>query len=121
MVRAAASGAFDYAHADPYNPQWRLRHSLILREVARREDIQLILALQQHWLAYVSHSRLEDDSWNNAKNSAAHILTHLRSAIYPWDVAQTDEQKSDTINNKYADLIAKYRELIGSKTQNNKE
>jgi hypothetical protein len=117
MVRAASTGAFNYANADPYDPQWRLRHLLILRDMARQEDARLLEALHHHWLAYVSHSRLDDDSWTNAKKQAATILTQLREAVFPWEEFDKPKGEKDTIDNKYGDLIARYRQLMASKPQ----
>jgi hypothetical protein len=115
MVRAASTGAFNYAKADPYNPQWRLRHVLILRDVARQADERLLAALHDHWLAYVSHSRLDDDSWSNAKKQASSILTRLRESVFPWEGSEKPKDEKDTIDSKYGDLIAQYRELVSGK------
>jgi hypothetical protein len=115
MVRAAASGAFNYAKADPYNRQWRLRHLLILREVARNADEQILAAVHDHWLAYVSHSQLEEGSWSNAKRKAADALETLRRAAFPWIALEETADKKDTINSEYGDLIAQYRRMVESK------
>lgn len=114
MVRAAATGAFNYAKADPYSRQWRLRHLLILREVARQNDEKLLSEAHDHWLAYVTHSNLEAESWKNVKSQAADTLRALRSTIFPWARDEETKPKQDTINEKYGDLIAQYRALIAS-------
>lgn len=115
MVRAAASGAFNYANADPYNRQWRLKHLLILREVARADNEKLLLAAHAHWLSYVGHSNLDENSWKRAKEQAADALNNLQTTIFPWATAEENKDQTDTINNKYGDLIASYRQLIASK------
>ena len=115
MVRAAATGAFNYAKADPSNRQWRLRHMLILREVARSADEQILTAVHDHWLAYVSHSQLEDNSWSNAKKRAADMLETLRKTAFPWAALEETADKKDTINSEYGDLIAQYRRMVESK------
>lgn len=117
MVRAAASGAFNYASADPYNRQWRLRHTLTLREVARCDNEKLLTAAHAHWLAYVTHSNLDENSWKLSKERAAEALTNLQATIFPWTSAEENKGKPDTINNKYGDLIASYRQLIAGKQQ----
>jgi hypothetical protein len=119
MVRAASTGAFDYTGADPYNSQWRLRHILIIRDLVRQEDCKVFAALHNHWLAYVAHSRLEDDSWRKVKENAANALTQFRDAIFPWDAAEKSNNENATIDNKYADLIAQYRQMIASKAVEN--
>jgi hypothetical protein len=114
MVRAASTGAFNYAKADPSNRQWRLRHTLILRDVARQADAQILAEVHRHWLAYVSHSNLEPDGWANIKRQAAKTLENLQRAVFPWVAGEEKEGGPDTINNKYADLIAQYRKMVES-------
>lgn len=117
MVRAAASGAFNYANADPYDKQWRLRHILMLREMARRTDETAIREIHEHWLAYISHSQLEPDSWADVKKRADEALDALNSTIYPWAATGKSETKTakDTIYEKYGDLIDSYRAMVAAK------
>lgn len=117
MVRAATSGAFNYAGADPYNRQWRLRQLLALREVARKDNEELLRAAHAHWLAYVGHSNLEPDSWKDAKNRAAELLQSLQRVIFPWQADNENKGQTDTINDKYGDLITQYRRMIASKKE----
>jgi hypothetical protein len=112
MVRAAVSGAIDYATADPYNKAWQIKHSLILKEIARKEDEKLIVAVQQHWLAYVSHSSLEADSWTKIKNQAAETLKKLQNTVLPWLEGAEPTEEKDTIEGKYGNLIKQYREMV---------
>lgn len=123
MVRAAVSGAINYAVADPYNKMWQIKHSLILQEVSRREDEKLILALQRHWLSYVANSALERDSWTKVKNSSAEALKNLLNNVFPWREIEEPASEKDTIERKYGDLIKQYREMIAQPAaeQNNAE
>lgn len=114
MVRAAASGAIDYAKCDPYDSKWRVKHVLIMREMARQEDSKLIAAAHNHWLAYVSHSNLEADSWQNMKSRAAAALEQIQANIFPWIEVEEKSSKNDTIDGKYGHLIAQYRALVAS-------
>jgi hypothetical protein len=116
MVRAAATGAFNYANADPYNSQWRLRHLLTMREVTRQANETLLTAAHNYWCAYVSHSNLDADSWANAKKHAADTLTDIQSSLFPWIKTEENTSKKDTIDAKYGDLIASYRRLVASKS-----
>ena len=114
MVRAAATGAFNYANADPYDKQWRLRHLLVLREVTRQSNEKLLAASHSYWCAYVSHSNLDPESWANAKNHAAETLTSIQGTIFPWIKPEENKSEKDTIDAKYGDLIASYRRLVAS-------
>jgi hypothetical protein len=115
MVRAATTGAFNYAHADPSNRQWRLRHILTMRELVRQQDEKILLAAHEHWLAYVTHSNLEPESWNKIKKQAADTLEQINYTIFPWTRSNESKAPEDTIDNKYGSLIAQYRQLINSK------
>lgn len=112
MVRAAVSGAIDYATADPYNKTWQIKHQLVLKEIARQEDEKIITAVQKHWLAYVSHSALEPDSWQKVKNQAVDALKGLQAVVLPWLEGAEPENKNDTIEGKYGGLIKQYREMV---------
>lgn len=122
MVRAAATGAFNYERADPYNKQWRLRHTLVLREVARTADEQLLSAAHQHWLAYVSHPQLEPDSWKTVKQKAADTLTELSKSVYAGNTEDKNETGApkDTIYAKYGNLIDSYRAMIAQENAQKK-
>lgn len=111
MVRAAVMNAIDYTRADPYSKKWQIKHNIILREVARQTNVQLLEALHEHWQAYVSHSRLDDDSWSRAKEQAANTLSQLQEELFPWIEKAENQPKTDTIENKYGDLIRRYRQL----------
>lgn len=119
MVRAAVSGAINYATADPYNKQWRIKHVLVLQEVARLADEKIIQAVQRHWLAYVSHSGLESDSWSRVKDRATEALKGIQSTLFPWVSPEETAAKKDTIESKYGHLIAQYRALVARKTKEN--
>ena len=113
MVRAAVSGAIDYTTADPYNKQWRIKHILILQEVARLNDEKIMLAAHEHWLAYVSNGRLEPDSWEKMKTHAANALEGLQKTLLPWVMpSEETPDKNDTIERKYGHLIAQYRAMV---------
>ena len=112
MVRASVSGAIDYAKADPYSKSWQIKQRLILNEIARREDEKVIIAVQQHWLAYVSHSSLEPDSWQKVKNHATDTLKSLQNIILPWLEGAEPAEKKDTIEGKYGHLIKQYRDMV---------
>lgn len=112
MVRAAVSGAIDYSTADPGNKAWHIKHQLVLKEIARRADEKLIIAVQQHWLSYVSHSSLEADSWQKVKTEATDTLKNLQNIILPWLEGAESAVKNDTIEGKYGGLIKQYREMM---------
>jgi hypothetical protein len=118
MVRAAATGAIDYAGADPYDRQWRLKHRLMLREIHRREEHALLDIVHRHWCAYLSHGGLNDDSFQHVKTSVTSALTSLDKTIFPWDKpeqstrpAEEEKPQNSTIDATTQALIDRYRQL----------
>lgn len=119
MVRAAATGVVDYSQADPKDSNWRLRHRLLLREVQRQESCRVFEAVHQHWLAYVSHGNLVEDSFTNAKKHADEALIELQKCVYPWIKPEAPKQEpegeKDTIKPEISPetraLIARYEKM----------
>lgn len=124
MVRAAVSGAIDYAGADPRNRQWRIKHRLLIAEVARREDYELLATSHRHWLALLSHGNLTDDSFADIKKRSNELLGDIQKTVFPWivaDAAKTseksgDEPKKDTMLSKdLSDMLERYKALNNEK------
>lgn len=116
MVRAAAAGVIDYTKADPNNQLWRIKHQLLLNELERTADYDLLSAAQRHWLALLAHGSLTEESFASAKKNAADILDTMKKLVFPWleDPVKEDAQQ-DTISNDPAtqELINRYHELFG--------
>lgn len=120
MVRAAALGVIDYSQADPEDKNWRIRHKLLLHEVQRGESIQLYDRVHRHWLAYISHGKLEPDSYDHVRERAGEALLALKTAVYPWVQAEADSpeltaekdtMENDNISPETRDLIRRYKEM----------
>jgi hypothetical protein len=113
MVRAAASGAIDYSRADPKDINWRIRHRLVIREMQRRNDEELFTAVHRHWLSYISHGRLEPESFENICKRSDTALLDLQRVIYPWAEVEKpkegQEEQKDTINPETRKLLDGYK------------
>lgn len=118
-MRAATTGGFDYRNADPYDKKWRLKHSLMLQDVRRLAEAQVCQAAHDHWLAYASHSNLEKESWTKVKTQATNALKLLQTSILPWRPQSEPDDKKDTMEEKYGDLIKKYKDMLANKQQDN--
>lgn len=114
MVRAAAAGIFNYANADPTEKNWRIRHRLLLNEIYRREEQQLLLAAHQHWCAYVAHGNLTEDSFSNIKQELTKTFTALHSITFPWQAATEPQVENSTIDAETQKLIDVYRQMVAS-------
>lgn len=121
MLRAATTGGFDYRGADPYDNMWRVRHTLVMRDMRNLNAAQVLQFTHEHWLAYVSHSRLEEDSWRAVKNQAQKALQALQTAVIPWYTPEENEEQKDTIDMKYGNLIAQYKAMVAEKQAQKKE
>ena len=120
-MRAAATGALDYSRADPKDINWRIRQRLVIKEIARQEDLRLYDALHRQWLAYVSHGNLLDESYAEVKKLADQSLLNIQRTIYPWIPPETTEtetkEQKDTIDPETRALIDKYeRQRAEAKT-----
>ena len=113
MVRAAVSGAINYTGADPRNRQWRIRHRLLLSEVERREDYELLTTAHRHWLAFFSHGNLTEDSFKDVQSKSNELLTDIKNATFPWLKSETPEEKPKnvTLDNDVQELINRYRQM----------
>lgn len=113
MVRAAASGAIDYSRADPKDIYWRIRHRLVIKEMQRRNDEELFEAVQRHWLAFIAHGRLTEESYEDVKKRVETALIDLQKVIYPWvaiDQSRPEaEGQKDTIKPEIRNLIDRYK------------
>ena len=132
MVRAATTGVIDYTGADPRNRQWRIKHLLLLTEMARKEEYELVSAAHRHWLALVAHGSLTEESFGNAKTRSIEILQDIQKTLFPWDnikkpqAAQTTAaeekeapkstlEKDILVDESAKELIDRYKELYGTK------
>ena len=113
MVRAAVSGAINYTGADPQNRQWRIRHRLLLKEVERREDYDLLTAAHKHWLAFLSHGNLTEDSFKNVQEKSNALMTDIKDTVFPWlKTDQTEESaKNVTLDTSVQALIDRYKKM----------
>lgn len=113
MVRAAVSGAINYTGADPQNRQWRIRHRLLLSEVERREDYNLLNTAHRHWLALLAHGNLTEESFKDVQAKSSSLLTDLANTVFPW--LKTDEPekkpKNVTLDNSTKALIERYKQM----------
>lgn len=112
MVRAAATGVFNYTGADPTNRQWRIKHRLIINELLNQEDKFLLERVHDHWLGYVAHGNLEKESFERVKDHATNTLKKIKSAVFPWPKNEEAKGQNATIKPADADLISRYRAAL---------
>lgn len=113
MVRAAVSGAIDYTGADPRNRQWRIKHRLLISEVERREDYELLIAAHQHWLALLSHGSLTEGSFKDVQTRTSELLTTIQNTVFPWLTSRNDAAGSENVklDSGVQALIERYKQL----------
>lgn len=115
MVRAAATGAFNYTGSDPTNKHWRIKHRLIIEELLAQEDRKLFESVQRHWAGYVAHGNLTEESFETVKQRATDTLKKIKNTLFPWlpeeDENEKENEQNDTIKPEYAELIERYRKI----------
>jgi hypothetical protein len=119
MVRAAVSGAINYAGADPQNRQWRLKHRILLAEVERREDYELLTIAHKHWLALLSHGNLTEESFKEVKKQANEVMGEIQKTTFPWVAvkeAGKDAEKDTIVDSSTQALIDRYKQQLTNKT-----
>jgi hypothetical protein len=109
MVRAAATGVFNYEGADPTNKHWRIKHRLIINELLNQEDKFLLERVHDHWLGYVAHGGLEKESFERVKDHATSTLKKIKLSVFPWSDREEAKGQNATIKPADADLISRYR------------
>lgn len=89
MVRAAASGAIDFAEADPRDRWWWTRTNLILEELARRDRLELLKSHGTHWAGLLANSRIELEA---AQAGSREVVTDILKNLLPWQSAYHGSQ-----------------------------
>jgi hypothetical protein len=84
MLRAAATGAINFAQFDPWDNWWWRRMRLIIAELGRQNNQESLTTQHQHYLAYLSNGQLSDDSWEAQKAAADETLNGLLRGYFPW-------------------------------------
>jgi hypothetical protein len=110
MLRAATLGIIDFAQFDPWDNWWWKRFRLILDEVGRKNNQEALNAQHQHWLALVAHSRLTEESWDSAKQSAGEALNGLLRGYFPWRAKEIGEAG---IKSAREQAVASFHDLCG--------
>lgn len=83
MVRAAATGAMNFADADPRDKYWWRKLRWTVDAISKEDDYKLVEAQHRHWVTIFANSSLDDDGFNTAKANAQDYLSRLIIARYP--------------------------------------
>lgn len=84
MVRAAVSGAINFAEADPFDTWWWIKTNLVLEEVSRQDQIVWLSANHRHWCAMMAHGNLKDNGFTKAQSESNELTDKIAEALYPW-------------------------------------
>lgn len=108
MVRAATTGAIDFAQFDPRNKTWWRRLDLILNEL-HREDLKTTSKIQhRHWLATALIPGLTPEQRADGRVNAENYLTQLTGLYFPW-LKETLKKQS----NPQESAVEAFREMYG--------
>jgi hypothetical protein len=96
MVQLAGDRGLDFTAADPWDPQWNRRLSVLLHERNRRAELESV-ALQYEEAAYALTRDLSADSRVAVQGVAERLRKKRLKLIRPWikiDVSQTEREDS---------------------------
>jgi hypothetical protein len=109
MVQAALEGAVDYTKADRRDPNWYRKLRLILEGINRRNNLDITRLSYEKTLAVLGNSRLTDDSFKEAQQSAQTTFRRLIGLYRPWEGQDEDEQR----RREFADYRQRYINAFG--------
>jgi hypothetical protein len=111
MVRAALAGAVDFTGVSATDVQWWRRCNIILDELSRLEDGDLLAEAYRYHLALMANSALTDDSFNRAKKSALETFTEIFNLAHPWETTSTRKMRVQQMGR----LIEAYEKIFGGR------
>jgi hypothetical protein len=114
MVQAAVSGALDFARADPQDSWWWSKLQWTIDELARQRQLTLSLAQQQHWLAYVGHTRLSESGAETVAEQTTEIIHELSRHLFPWSTPAAPQDASNGLRELW---VSVYGDLQSPETQ----
>lgn len=96
MIRAAASGAIDFAHADLLDPWWWRKVHIILDDLARQRVIEYTRTQFDRIRSLTSRPNLTQESREKLADHSSRVSARLRSLWFPWKGSedQQDERKT---------------------------
>lgn len=108
MVRAATTGAIDFAKFDPRNKFWWRKLDLVLHEL-HQEDLKKTTGVQhQHWLSTTLVQGLSAEQRAEARVNAENYLVQYLGLHFPWLKERLKLQQNPT-----EAAVAEYREMYG--------
>jgi len=110
MVRAATSGAIDFAQFDPMDSWWWKRLTWTLDEIEGVSERKALSAQHRHYCAAISHGNLEPESFDEVKALSRAALNNYLKSIYPWLADQLGES---TVQTDRELAVEQYHELFG--------
>ncbi len=110
MLRAATLGLIDFAQFDPWNPWWWVRFYAVLEELERQARLVSNQTQHNHWLAFVSNSRMTDDGWDASRVNARAALNGVLKSLYPWRAKEIGDAGTLT---QQQQLVQSFRDTYG--------
>ncbi len=84
MVRAATSGAFNFAGHDPFDIWWWKRLRWTLDELVRRNNFEYYSCEQSHHTALLASSRVDPADWEKTQQQCLDLLGKMHGVLFPW-------------------------------------
>ena len=110
MVRAATAGMIDFSLFDPWDAWWWKKLRWTIAELESSQTREVTLAQHTHWVTLASHSRLKDESFDQAQTNATTAFNKLLKLTYPWMAKQIGEDGTKTSRDA---AIEEYHRIFG--------
>lgn len=94
-VRAAVRGVIDFRKAKLRSVNWWRRTNLLLGELARLDEAEVVRASYQYHLALVANGSLSDDGFKAEQKKAQQAFNELLSCTHPWAERVRRQQRLD--------------------------
>lgn len=105
MVRAAASGAIDFAQADPNDRWWWKRLNFILDEVGRRDRLEWLQANARHYAGLLANGKLENEAFQKTQEASMELVGSVYTLLFPWQSDVSLQQDLvDMWTSEYGDI-----------------
>lgn len=109
MVRAAATGAIDFAKADLDDKWWWRRLGWILDELETSGLRQVYAARHMHYITTHSNASLNEESFDKTAEFAAENLQRMTVSLFPW----LEEELAKAPTSHIDEAVSWFREEYG--------
>jgi hypothetical protein len=107
-VRAQVRGVIDFHEARLLDPKWWKRVNILLTELERDYDLQMIQAAYRLHLAFLGNGQLTPESFESSQKRAKETFSDIIGVLYPWQGGSVEMRRKENQSLREA-----YKKLVG--------